>query len=1604
MKVIVVADTPTIMERSVTTPERASGSRRPRSRRQDSGRSGGTEVVSRRPRNESVCSRERDRGRVSRSSRSKHRSRSRSRRSLRNPTRSRSRNYRDRHDISPVRNNPGHRSRISNNNVSDSPTMNECRPRNKQHEDQPDSRINKSKDRSRSPLFLSAPIDESNNDQNIKTSADPPVLPSSNQSTQDIASMFKEFIHVLKNENNNKLPERFSFNNNNAVPEFDPMKKNQTIDMWITKVNECASIYNWSEREIIHYALPKLSGVAQRWYQGLPSVLFSWNEWQEKLKTAFPSSENYGQLLSDMLALRAKFGDSLENYFYDKMILINRCKITGKEAVDCILFGIDDRSVRTGAEAVQFTDPDKLLVYLRNVKTFKRPDRSTVPYRTAAATDQTIKAKPLRYENKIIKCYNCGQEGHPSFKCKLPLKKCDTCFKLGHVSTDCPSKNTVTKPNNSVMLVCDKDLAEDKYFKLANVNGNELHCYIDFGSQCTMMRLSDAKDVIGTWQENDLPVLRGFGNGTVEALGKAVVRLTIDSVEAETPVLIVPDITLRVPLLVGQTYTEQDHIAILKTSESLHIASKYPDTDKILLYTVEDTLVNGLGKIDIYTEPKFTGDLFIEHKLRQEPRKEYEIIPGFCQIIDGKGQLVLRGFPNREFVMPKDNLLFRTAPANTLEVNLVENDYLPDNKSTISVDDIAVDKDVNSEVLSKLVLLLNEYRDCFAFSNREIGCTNITKMEIHLNDPTPVVYRPYRMSHSERESVREIINDLESCGIIRESCSEYASPIVLVKKKTGENRMCVDFRALNKKTVKKHYPIPRIEDQIDNLSGFKYYTTLDLASGYYQIPMSEESKHLTAFVTPDAHYEFNRMPFGLANAPSTFQRTINKVLGNARFQHAFAYMDDIIIPSLDTESGLDRLRGVLDLLRENHLTLKLSKCNFFKEKIDYLGFEISSEGVRPGSRKIDAVQNFPKPVDQHTVRQFIGLASYFRRFIEGFSLIARPLTQLLKKDSKFQWQEAQENAFVTLRDALVQRPVLGFYDPTSETQLHTDASKIGIGGVLLQRKTSDQPFKPVAYYSRQTSQEEQHYTSYDLETLAVVCSLQRFRVYLLGVPFKVITDCQSLRATFEKKDMIPRVARWWNSMQEYDFTMEYRPGVNMAHVDALSRNPTNVLNVETDFNVANVSVDWITTAQKNDPEIRRTLEILNDKDLDKVPDIKTNFVCKGGLLYRKTDNGDRWVVPKGVTWHVLKANHDQIGHFSFDKTYDKIKSDYWWPKMRRTIQKYVESCLECAHSKGQGGKKPGELHPIPKDDCPFQTIHFDHLGPFIRSRKKNCYLFVIIDAFTKFAVLVPVKNTKSSTSIKALRNYCHLFGVPKRVISDRGSGFTSKSFKAFLSSLGIKQILNAVATPRANGQVERYNRTILSALTSANQGKPENQWDEFVSEVQWGLNNTINQGIGKTPAQALFGLRMTGMGDACLRANIQVEDSQDENNLDSMRKEISERVEKSQLKQKERFDKHRKQMKFKVGDLVRIEREIPATGQSRKLVAKYQGPYRITQMLGHDRYEVCDTPVSRKNRPFKSVISVDKLLPWLVFDRNLDEGEENNTDDLNFNVNVSDDD
>lgn len=876
----------------------------------------------------------------------------------------------------------------------------------------------------------------------------------------------------------------------------------------------------------------------------------------------------------------------------------------------------------------------------------------------------------------------------------------------------------------------------------------------------------------------------------------------------------------------------------------------------------------------------------------------------------------------------------------------------------------------------ELIKLFNKYEDCIAKSINSLGKVNNFEMSINLSDDKPIHFRPYRVPYSDREIMRKTIEELIQGGIIRDSGSAYASPALLVNKKDGEKRLCIDYRALNRITVKDKYPMPRIEDLIDRLKGYTYFTSLDLKCGYYQIKMEDASIHKTAFTTEDGHYEFLRLPFGLVNAPSYFQQMINKILGNLRFDRVISYLDDLLLLGATIDENIELLEIVLKKFREHGLTLNLKKCHFLKTEIEFLGYKISKDSIKPSDNKIEAVKKFPTPKTVHQVRQFLGLISYFRKFIKDCAVLSSPLSNLLKKETPWSWNQHQENAFQILKSSLTSDNILFIFDPNKESVLYTDACRDGIAGILMQ--VTDQGEKPVHFYSRQTSDDEKKYHSFELELMAIVASLQKFRLYLLGSHFKIVTDCSAVRHALSKKEIIPRIARWVLSTQEFDFTTVHREGMRMQHVDALSRNPVpSGQKTESEIVMSITESDWLLAVQLQDPiliDIRNTLQ---SGEADKNQQVFANYDLLGNKVYRRTNEGRRWVVPKKCIWQVIKCNHDDLGHFAVDKTLERIQSRYWFPRMRHTIKKYIKNCLNCIYYKNKDGRKEGELYPIPKYAQPFHTLHIDHLGPFVTSINKNKYLLVIVDAFTKFVFISPVPNTDSVNVINELESISKIFGNTRRLISDAGSCFTSNNFKQYCIDKNIRLHTIATGMPRSNGQAERFNKTILESMRAMGASVSDDRWDECIKALQQALNTTFHKTIKAVPSEVFFGYRLRTDSDSL---NPEELGSGQKIDVTQLRRWVDDNIKANSEEQKERFDAKRTTAnQYELGDLVLVKIQSQSNdGASRKLLPVFKGPFQVTKVLQNDRYEVSDMRGGERcQKLYTGVSAAENMKPWI---------------------------
>ena len=642
--------------------------------------------------------------------------------------------------------------------------------------------------------------------------------------------------------------------------------------------------------------------------------------------------------------------------------------------------------------------------------------------------------------------------------------------------------------------------------------------------------------------------------------------------------------------------------------------------------------------------------------------------------------------------------------------------------------------------------------------------------------PIPPVSRRYsrRYAPAERQAIAQEVKKLLEQGIIRESSSPWCSPVVLVRKKSSEYRFCVDYRELNRVTKKDVYPLPRIDDAIDCLAGAQYFSSLDLKQGFYQCGVREEDKEKTGFITNDGLYEFNRMPFGLTGAPATFERLMDTVLRGRKWHSCLVYLDDVCVYGRTWEEHNERLGDVLRCLDDASLSLNLKKCHLAQTELQLLGHTISTQGVLPDPDKVAAVKNSQTPTCLRALRSFIGLCSFYRRFIPDFAKIARPLHSLMQKDSAFEWTEEREAAFQRLKLALTSPPLLAHFDQTKPVTVHSDASGYGIGLILTQKRETDGAAAVVAYASRTLTKAEMNYSTTEKECLGVVWSTKVFRPYMYGRPVTVVTDHNALCHLMSAREPAGRLARWALRLQEFDITITYKAGRRHADADCLSRYPlTTVASLTMDHDQPaplSMGTREIASKQRDDQRLRTLFEKAEHNPAYEVHD---------EVLYKRNFNpaGRKHllVLPKSVREEALTAAHaePQAGHMGLAKTYGRLAQRYYWPGMYRDATKFVYNCLDCQRRGRAIGPVPNLQHMNTPAE-PFHTVGID-LAMFNPSRKGNRQVVTAIDHLSKYLVAEPLPNGTAEEIANFLVNRVILqHGTPRVLVSDRGKAFLSE--------------------------------------------------------------------------------------------------------------------------------------------------------------------------------------------------------------------------------------
>ena len=810
--------------------------------------------------------------------------------------------------------------------------------------------------------------------------------------------------------------------------------------------------------------------------------------------------------------------------------------------------------------------------------------------------------------------------------------------------------------------------------------------------------------------------------------------------------------------------------------------------------------------------------------------------------------------------------------------------------------------------------LFEDYHDIFALGSLELGKTSLVKHAIKLDNEQPFKERYRRIPPHQFEEVRKHLQEMEEIGAIRRSNSPWASPVVLVRKKDGSLRFCIDLRKLNSRTIKDAYSLPRIEESLDCLNGSKIFTSLDLKSGYWQVELDDASIPLTAFtVGPLGFYECVRMPFGLTNAPATFQRLMESCLGELHLNWCIIYLDDVIIFAKDPKEHLTRLEGVFKKLRAAGLKLKPSKCEFFKDQIAYLGHIVSKNGIATDPKKIRDVKDWPVPATVTDVRSFLGFTNYYRKFILRYAQISKPLHELTagenagKKNRPVNWTKEHQEAFDKLKCLSLEAPILAYANYRKPFRVYTDASERGLGAVLSQEQENGKE-AAIAYASRTLSKSEKRYDPHKLEFLALKWAItDRFHEYLYGGRFEVYTDNNPLTYILTTAKLDATGQRWVAALGLYDFKIYYRSGKSNGNADALSRIPWT----ETDLSDASkldeivvkatMSGKWETMVpqgemtihsmaaqffapdyapnmhvkewiqlQQEDPAIKKAVELVernelhdyknqrqDPKELRALLRSRSYLTLIEGILHRTVQLGhqpkqvQQVVLPRKLRKRLVLACHDEMGHLGMDRVLLLLQDRVYWPGMHNDVRNHIRSCERCERFKLRPERE--EIHQI-ETSYPLELVHVDFLT--IGGKKdprKDINVLVVTDHFTRYAQAYVTSSQTAVTAAKVLVDrFFYQYGWPTKLLTDQGPAFESKLFKSLLKEMQVRKIRTTPYRPQGNAQCERFNRTLLGMLGTL-PSHLKCDWREWVSTMTHAYNSTVSRVTGYSPYLLMFG-------------------------------------------------------------------------------------------------------------------------------------------------------
>lgn len=831
--------------------------------------------------------------------------------------------------------------------------------------------------------------------------------------------------------------------------------------------------------------------------------------------------------------------------------------------------------------------------------------------------------------------------------------------------------------------------------------------------------------------------------------------------------------------------------------------------------------------------------------------------------------------------------------------------------------------------------------------------------ELKLTDETPFCQKGWPIPLAYQQQVEDEINKMLYYGVIERANSPYINPMVTIIKKDGSVRLCLDARKLNTVTIPDYECAPPINELLTNCGNIKIMSTIDLRSSFWQIPLKYESRNYTGFLYKGKTYRFTVTPFGLKTSLASLTRGLDYALEPEVKAFTLIYVDDCLCYSSDIDTHLDHLEMLLQNLLRQNITVNFKKSQLFRTQINYLGYILSTEGVSTDPEKIESIMNFPTPKSQKQLKGFLGLTNFYNRFSNKYAEATQPLLQMLKKGVKFKWSSLLEEQFKKVKELFVNTVMLRHPNPNKQYYLQTDASNIALGGQLYQYDEDNQ-IAVVAFTSRTFKGAEVNYNTTEKELLGIVHCLKKFRVYLLGRRFTIVTDNKALTFLHSFRITSARMTRWILGIQEYDFDIIHCKGTENIVADTLSRNPADM-----EHNYARIAEqqgDWeingilikinqdvrkqlksIGKYQATDTKISEIIRVIQQEPKHKFQEV---YKLCDEILYRKEKAAWKIYLPPCVRDSLLLELHQIYGHGGVQKTKKLFKECFTADQINHSVKDLVRKCDTCQRCKDHyHGNKGETLAIVPHHKG--ELVSADFYGPLIASSGRIKYILVLVDNFTKFVKLYGLQRATTKATLTRVNQYVQAYGKPKAILTDNGTQFTTVHWTEGLKALDIKSKFTAVRNPCTN-LAERINRQLGNLFRVFVKGK-HSSWGRYLRVVECCLNETYHDTIAMTPYEAQHGRKPERSWTQYLNKRMLPKT----NIIDS--DQIYVRIKTKRERLAEKTNNLNQLTQFKIGDLVMV-RALRMSDALNKVVAKfchiYEGPYQVVEKVSVSTYRL----------------------------------------------------